>query len=374
MNRKTTTNNNLKFGLNLKSGSKPISKLPLKKPNALNLLDDDDNDTPIVQTERQVVQQEITKMQSKKFQIIQDMQEEALKEDPNVFDYDAVYDDLKRIEMYKKQKRDGTDDGSTKKKARYMENLIKTAKERKIYLERAEQRRVQKERETNEELYGNKEEFVTDAYLAKQAELKRLEEEERIKELQEADPNRERDITGFYRDILEKVDDDHSLMKGPVSQKIIQQIKEEEELLETEKSALKNQLKTKNVQLNDNEEVVDKRQLLSGGLNLTAKTIRKQTLEEQERQKELEEIKAKKLEEEAIKREYLRKRQQAKEQHERNRKYVEEQKMKVEEEKQKARELEEKELTEKLKSKVSNNVVMDAKARYLARKNKGKSE
>lgn len=63
-----------------------------------------------------------------------------------------------------------------------MESLLQTAAKRKIEQERIEERKVQKEREKEGDLYGDKEMFVTEAYLKKQEELKKLEEEERRRE------------------------------------------------------------------------------------------------------------------------------------------------------------------------------------------------
>ena len=51
--------------------------------------------------------------------------------------------------------------------------------------ERRVERKVQKERETEGDMFNDKEAFVTPAYRAKLAELKKLEEEERLRELQE---------------------------------------------------------------------------------------------------------------------------------------------------------------------------------------------
>jgi len=70
-------------------------------------------------------------------------------------------------------------------KPKYIENLLRTAELRKVELERRTERKVQKERETEGDQFNDKESFVTPAYRAKLAELKKLEEEERIRELRE---------------------------------------------------------------------------------------------------------------------------------------------------------------------------------------------
>lgn len=62
---------------------------------------------------------------------------------------------------------------------------MKTAELRKVETERRVERKVQKERETEGDMFNDKEAFVTPAYRAKLAELKKLEEEERLRELQE---------------------------------------------------------------------------------------------------------------------------------------------------------------------------------------------
>lgn len=121
--------------------------------------------------------------------------------------------------------------------------------------------------------------------------------------------------------------------------------------------------------VNDSGEIVDKRQLLSGGLNVSKKS---RTIEEERR-----------LREEGEAREYLeRKRKEEAERRmeaERKRKAREEQLMRMaanleqqaqervmEEKKRKLQE--EEELKQKLARKNDESAVMDARARYLARK------
>lgn len=68
---------------------------------------------------------------------------------------------------------------------KYIGNLLRTAEARKAEQERRTERKVQKEREAEGDEFGDKEAYVTPAYRAKLAELKRLEEEERLRELTE---------------------------------------------------------------------------------------------------------------------------------------------------------------------------------------------
>lgn len=285
-----------------------------------------------------------------------------MEQDSQVFDYDSVYDDLKAQELYQKRIRDG-DDGSSKKKARYMADLIKSANDRKLYLEKAAERKLLKEREEEGGVYGDKEEFVTEAYLEKQKELKRLEEEQKIKDELEADPHRNRDMTGFYRDLLEKKERKPPLVLGDTSMMVSGTYSN------NEKDQTHNKPLPSGVILNDNLEIVDKRQLLSGGLNVTSKALKKK--EEEVREKE-EEVKKRKEQArvDREKRETERKRQdQLRMQRERNRDFVLSQKEVAEQEKKLKKEKEEQESRELLlKSTVTQDVVLDARARYLARK------
>ncbi|KAI8908413.1 hypothetical protein EDD86DRAFT_276226 [Gorgonomyces haynaldii] len=130
------------------------------------------------------------------------------------------------------------------KHARYMEDLIKNARERKLYQERLHERRIQKEKEELG-IHNDKEEFVTSAYLEKQQELERLEREE-----EERDQKRGQGLQSFYRDLIESRT----------------QVVEDVPIIPQE-APKKHQI-VDHVARNDNQEIIDKRQLLQGGLNI----------------------------------------------------------------------------------------------------------
>lgn len=123
-----------------------------------------------------------------------DMQR-ALTEDPTIYQYDEVYEDMQRDKCEAENKK------KTVRKPRYMENLIKTAERRKIEQEQRVERMVQKEREAEGEQFADKESFITPSYKAKLEELKKVEEEEKRLERLEAigDVTKQRDMSGFYR-------------------------------------------------------------------------------------------------------------------------------------------------------------------------------
>lgn len=127
----------------------------------------------------------------------------ALDEDPTIYQYDEVYDDLERT--------DQSDSASKQKekKSKYIQKLLKTAERRKKEQEHRIERMVQKEREAEGEIYADKESFVTSAYRAKLEEFKKMEEEDAKMDRLEAigDVTKQQDMSGFYRHLYEQTVD-----------------------------------------------------------------------------------------------------------------------------------------------------------------------
>eukprot|EP00842_Homolaphlyctis_polyrhiza_P005219 jgi/Hompol1/5699/HPOL_001947-RA len=230
----------------------------------------------------------------------------ALAVDPTVFDYDAAFDELKHIDLQKRLQRDGGNTDSARKQARYVDKLLAAAEKRKIDLERAEERRIQRERELEGEQFGDKEMFVTDAYLRRKEELRLLEEEEKRREEAEVQG---RDMTAFYRNMLDRQEIEASAAislstkpKADDSQEARQLHKmlEEQEALEKEEAARRKEaMQSGRIAINDSEEIVDKRQLLAGGLNVTAKGLRQQQREREELEREAMRLREKRRRDEA---------------------------------------------------------------------------
>ncbi|VVC44495.1 Domain of unknown function DUF2040 [Cinara cedri] len=120
----------------------------------------------------------------------------ALEEDATVFQYDEVFDDMKK----KKELLDGNKTKADKK-PRYIQNLIIQADKRKIEYERRNERLIQKERETEGNEFEDKEAFITSSYKKKLEELKKLDEEDlkfsMIEEIN--DVTKQKDMGSFYR-------------------------------------------------------------------------------------------------------------------------------------------------------------------------------
>lgn len=124
----------------------------------------------------------------------------AMEEDPSVFEYDEVYDDLKKNKEEKKQ------EVTKDRKPRYIEQLLKSAELRKREGDRRTQRKIQKDRETEGEAFGDKEAYVTSAYKRKMQEMQEEEEREMRREQldQMMDVTKQKDLSGFYRHLLKQ--------------------------------------------------------------------------------------------------------------------------------------------------------------------------
>jgi coiled-coil domain-containing protein 55 len=152
----------LKYGLNIKGKPKQsIAKgINLSKNRKQNPLQDDSEEDSnerlgLEVSHQAVINRELNLSHEKTSIKEKEMQNKALEANPNMYEYDELYDDLKRQEVYIKNIKDGvTADGT--KKAKYMENLINNSNKRKSYLEQAKQRKMLKEREDEKELFGDK--------------------------------------------------------------------------------------------------------------------------------------------------------------------------------------------------------------------------
>jgi coiled-coil domain-containing protein 55 len=106
-------------------------------------------------------------------------QEEALRVDQSVFDYDGVWDGMKAAE---RKLEDAKKAESVERKPKYIENFLASAQTRRLDRLRAEEKMLSLEREKEGEEFSGKDKFVTDAYKKQMAEVRKAEEEERIRE------------------------------------------------------------------------------------------------------------------------------------------------------------------------------------------------
>ncbi|KAL5562358.1 hypothetical protein UlMin_032105 [Ulmus minor] len=174
-----------KYGLNLRPQKKKQPARP-PLPTVLGFGDDDDND----------VEKEISRHASKNKSLrdIEEQQKKALEEDPSVFDYDGVYDEMKQKAVQPlAQDRE-------ERRPKYIENLMKKAQERQREHEIIYERKIAKERSKDDHLYADKDKFVTSAYKKKLAETAKWMEEERLRQLREEkdDVTKKTDLSDFY--------------------------------------------------------------------------------------------------------------------------------------------------------------------------------
>ncbi|KAM4060198.1 coiled-coil domain-containing protein [Hirsutella rhossiliensis] len=195
--------------------------------------------------------------------------EAAMEVDPTVYEYDSVYDSLKPKKHATKE---------DERKPKYMQSLMQAAEVRKRDALIAEEKKIAREREAEGDEFADKEKFVTEAYKKQQEENKRLEEEEKRREEEEAKKNKDGGMSAFYRRLLDKGEQRHaealkatqeSAKDGPKTA----EDEGEDDDREKAEAALARELNEKgaSVAVNEDGQVVDKRQLLKGGLNVGSK-------------------------------------------------------------------------------------------------------
>eukprot|EP00918_Siedleckia_nematoides_P004240 GHVU01009488.1.p1 GENE.GHVU01009488.1~~GHVU01009488.1.p1 ORF type:complete len:396 (+),score=69.04 GHVU01009488.1:154-1188(+) len=214
-------------------------------------------------------------------------QEEAAKIDATVFEYDEVYDDMKQGE---KQSKLAKENSGALRKPQYISGLIETAKQRQIDRVRAEDKMVQRERESEGADFADKDAFVTPAYLEQQAELRKVEEAEKLKA--EKAPTAQ-GMASFYKNMLdEEARRNDAAVKAVAAKKsgggalglaaTLSSVAparpvETQTQYDAEPEAVPNEAKLaaevgrklgRQVDLDDEGRIIDHRQLLTGGLNM----------------------------------------------------------------------------------------------------------
>ncbi|KAI9223016.1 coiled-coil domain-containing protein 55-domain containing protein [Blastocladiella britannica] len=191
--------------------------------------------------------------------------EEALAEDASAFDYDGVYDAIKARDTAAAAARKGAaaDSGP-----RYMHKILHSAELRKLDHLKAQTTKYRVEAERDKAEFGDSEKFVTGAYREKLAEIKRMEDEQEAKAA--ADAERQRGSTGmsaFYRDYLARSD---AARAAPLD---LTAVPTDPATPAAEDADDQTKSRT-GVHTNASGEIVDKRELLSAGLNVSRKPRR----------------------------------------------------------------------------------------------------
>ncbi|RGB34852.1 coiled-coil domain-containing protein 55-domain containing protein [Rhizophagus diaphanus] len=355
-------NKQLKYGLNLSA----------KKTLQRSIFDEDEDNTTTkeVNSTRRVNRTLINKDTSLS-KSVQEQHKAALEEDPTVFSYDEVYDDMKNAEKKTIQALQGINSASSNK-PRYVNDLLRASEIRKRDYTLAQERKIQKEREAEGDEFENKEKFVTQAYKVQQEELKKAEEEEKRRE---KDANGSTDTTKFYRNLLDQastaktaaIEASRSALSSNKKRTFSEdgeynKQKTDKELAEEARAS------GKIVMLNDDDQIVDKRQLLSAGLNISKK--KNSSYSNSSSSKDYYDSRSynsKRFGENDKSKYYEEKRRREKQSRE-----LEEQILKTQREKEEEESKKQEELAKKFARKADEKTISDAKARYLARQKEKK--
>lgn len=208
--------------------------------------------------------------------------QEAQDLDPSIYSYDAVYDSL-----HAKPDKAGTDTDKSSEVPKYMTSLLRSAEVRKRDQLRARDRMLAREREAEGDEFADKEKFVTSTYKAQQEEMRRIEREDAEREKAEEERRKKEGnmgMVGFYRDMLSRDEQQHEEVRK-AAEEAAEKIKagdipreggeadgngKPSEATEAQRAAELN-AQGAHIAVNDEGQVVDKRQLLSAGLNVAPK-------------------------------------------------------------------------------------------------------
>lgn len=199
---------------------------------------------------------------------------EATDLDPSIYDYDAAYDALHARTAAKKA---AEREDALQRRPKYMDNLLESAEVRKKDQLRARDKLLQREREAEGDEFADKEKFVTGAYKAQQEEARKAEEEEKRKQELEDEKRRKTGMQGFHRRMLLEEEQRHR--EAQAAMEAAAQMAKDGIKLEFEEAKEKSDAEVaremnaqgKNIIINEEGQVADKRQLLNAGLNVVAK-------------------------------------------------------------------------------------------------------
>ncbi|KAF1318796.1 hypothetical protein FI667_g13630, partial [Globisporangium splendens] len=129
----------------------------------------------------------------------------ALAEDPSVFDYDGVYDEITSARQDKASKRKAQREAE-KKQSKYIGTLLEKAKIREIENERIRDKRLLNERKADDALYEGKDKFISASYKKYLMERKKWDDEDArldaIEEAEDVTKRGERGMADFYANLL----------------------------------------------------------------------------------------------------------------------------------------------------------------------------
>ncbi|EIN07340.1 hypothetical protein PUNSTDRAFT_136024 [Punctularia strigosozonata HHB-11173 SS5] len=286
----------LSFSLGAKKAQQPVGEKPaIKAPSAFAAADDDTLDAAPTASDKgggasankQLLARNVVVSQAMKRRM-----EAEKKVDETVFEYDEVWDKMQEAKARQKLAKE---EDAKVRKPKYIGGLLATAQTRKLDHLRAEEKMIQRERELEGDEFKEKEQFVTQAYKDQMAEVRRAEEEEKKRE--ELERKKRGGAPGglahLYAQLLNESEQQHQETVAATMQPEIKEpprrsgiigpaapnltIVKPPELTAPSDVELARIARGqgKSVELNDDNQIVDKRELLSAGLNLAAPNTRK---------------------------------------------------------------------------------------------------
>lgn len=195
---------------------------------------------------------------------------DAEKADSSIFDYDSFHDAKTSVTEAKKA---ALKEDAIARKPKYINNLLESASRRKQDQQIAREKLLQKEREAEGDEFADKEKFVTSAYKAQQEETRKLEEEEKRKAEEEEKRRGNKlvgGMTGFYRTMMDQSERQHQEAVEAAEKAEREGVKIADEDRKKTDAELAEEAKArgKNIHVNEEGQITDKRELLSAGLNI----------------------------------------------------------------------------------------------------------
>ncbi|KAF7294918.1 DUF2040 domain-containing protein [Mycena indigotica] len=201
------------------------------------------------------------------------------KVDSTVYEYDEVWDKMQEAKVRQKEAKELA---AQDRKPKYIHGLLNSAQTRRLDYLRAEEKLMQREREAEGDEFVDKEQFVTQAYKDQMAKVREAEEEEKRRdELLKKQRGTSSGMAHFYRQLLDESEQKHEAtvaatqkpVIGPTPNLTITKPPDYTPVSDLER-AKKARAEGKDVELNDDNQIVDKRDLLVAGLNLSAPNTR----------------------------------------------------------------------------------------------------
>ncbi|EGN95943.1 hypothetical protein SERLA73DRAFT_185382 [Serpula lacrymans var. lacrymans S7.3] len=281
----------MKLSFSLTNKAKPVGAAPsLKRPAALSSFEEDEpvdaaptaSDNRDTAVNKKLLAQNVGSSKATKKRMDNEM-----KVDATVYEYDEVWD---KMQEAKQKQKEAKEVDAKARKPKYIHGLLNSAATRRLDYLRAEEKMIQREREAEGDEFNDKEAFVTQAYKDQMAEVRRAEEEEKKRD--ELERKKKGDsstgMAHFYRKLLEETEQKHEETvaatssqskpvkgpQGPTPNLTITKPPNFTTKSDLELARLARE-QGKDVELNDDNQIVDKRDLLSAGLNLSAPNTRR---------------------------------------------------------------------------------------------------